>query len=88
MGGCLIGADVVMNACVSYGYLQEELIWAGGYPIVRSKSLLYPGAYVLEEIIDGWVAGLDPAKICLNAGKVYCQKHDCGAGTKVYKTGW
>lgn len=80
--------DVVMNSCVSYGYLQYDFMNAGGYPLVRSKSLLYPGAYVLEQIVDDWVAGVDEKQICLNAGAVYCQKHDCGRGTKVYATGW
>jgi hypothetical protein len=80
--------DIVMNACVSYGYLQEEFMLAGGYPLVRSNSLLYPGAYVLEQIIDDWVAGIDEKQICLNAGATYCKKHDCGYGTKVYSSGW
>jgi len=31
---------------------------AGGYPLVRSNSLLYPGAYVLEQIVDDWVLEL------------------------------
>lgn len=81
-------SDVVMNSCLSYGYLQYEFMYAGGYPLVRSKSLLYPGAYVLDQIIDDWVAGKDEKEICLKAGLTYCQKHDCGAGTKVYKSGW
>ncbi len=80
--------DIVMNACVSYGYLQDEFMKAGGYPLVRTKTLLYPGAYVLEQIIDDWVAGIDEVKLCLNAGKTYCIKHNCGKGTLVYKTGW
>jgi len=80
--------DVVMNSCVSYGYLQEEFMEAGGYPLIRSQSLLYPGAYVLAQIIDDWVAGISPEKIGLNAGRIYCEKHACGAGTKVYKSGW
>ncbi|WP_027418084.1 hypothetical protein [Crocinitomix catalasitica] len=80
--------DIVMNACVSYGYLQNEFMKAGGYPLVRTNTLLYPGAYVLDQIIKDWVNGVDEKQLCLNAGRTYCQKHDCGAGTKVYKTGW
>ncbi|NOQ74579.1 MAG: hypothetical protein GQ574_21385 [Crocinitomix sp.] len=80
--------DIVMNACVSYGYLQEEFMLAGGYPLVRSNSLLYPGAYVLEQIVDDWVVGIDEKQLCLNAGATYCKKHDCGYGTKVYSSGW
>jgi hypothetical protein len=80
--------DVVMNACLSYGYLQKELMTAGGYPLVRTNTLLYPGAYVINQIIVDWVKGVDENQLCLNAGRTYCEKHSCGAGTKVYKAGW
>lgn len=80
--------DVVMNSCLSYGYLQYDFMNAGGYPLVRTNTLLYPGAYVLEQIIDDWVAGTEEVQLCLNAGRKYCEHHDCGRGTKVYKTGW
>lgn len=80
--------DIVMNACLTYDYLQPEFMEAGGYPLVRTNSLLYPGAYVLEQIIDDWVAGTEEKQLCLNAGRAYCLKHSCGKGTKVYKTGW
>ncbi len=80
--------DVVMNSCLSYTYLQDEFMRAGGYPLIRSKTLLYPGAYVLASIIEDWARDADPEKIRINAGKVYCQKHDCGTGKNVYHTGW
>ena len=80
--------DIVMNACLTYDYLQNEFMHAGGYPLVRTNTLLYPGAYVLEQIIDDWVLGINEVQLCLNAGRAYCLKHNCGQGTKVYKTGW
>ena len=80
--------DIVMNACLTYDYLQNEFMHAGGYPLVRTNTLLYPGAYVLEQIIDDWVLGINEVQLCLNAGRAYCLKHNCGRGTKVYKTGW
>ncbi|MFK8046560.1 MAG: hypothetical protein AB8B72_13770 [Crocinitomicaceae bacterium] len=80
--------DIVMNACLTYEYLQNEFMQAGGYPLVRTNTLLYPGAYVLDQIITDWVAGTEEKQLCLNAGQAYCLKHNCGKGTKVYKTGW
>jgi len=80
--------DVVMNACATRSYFQQEFMKAGGYPLVRTNTLLYPGAYVLNQIITDWVAGIDENQICLNAGRVYCEKHNCGKGTKVYSSGW
>ena len=80
--------DAVINACVSYKYFDHQLIKAGAYPLARTNSLLHPGAYVLTQIIDDWVAGIDERNICLNAGRAYCIKHDCGRGSKIYKSGW
>lgn len=80
--------DAVVNACVSADYFTEEFINAKAYPLVRTQTLLHPGAYVLTKIIDDWVAGVEEKQLCLNAGRAYCVKHDCGAGTKVYKSGW
>jgi len=80
--------DIVMNACLTYDYLQNQFMQAGGYPLVRTNTLLYPGAYVLDQIITDWVAGTEEKQLCLNAGRAYCVKHNCGKGTKVYKTGW
>lgn len=80
--------DIVMNSCVSYDYLQYPFMIAGGYPLVRSKTLLYPGAYVLDQIIKDWVNNVDEKQLCLNAGRTYCNKHNCGKGTKVYQSGW
>ena len=80
--------DAVINACVSYSYFTDQLIEAGAYPLVRTNTLLHPGAYVLTQIIDDWVAGIDEKSICLRAGRAYCEVHDCGKGTKVFKSGW
>jgi len=80
--------DAVINACVSYRYFDQELINTGAYPLARTTSLLHPGAYVLTQIIDDWVKGIDEKSLCLNAGQAYCKKHDCGKGTKIYKSGW
>lgn len=80
--------DAVVNACVSADYFTEEFINAKAFPLVRTQTLLHPGAYVLTQIIDDWIAGVEERQLCLNAGRAYCVKHDCGAGTKVFKTGW
>jgi hypothetical protein len=80
--------DAVVNACVSADYFTKEFIDAHAFPLVRTQTLLHPGAYVLTQIIDDWVAGVDEKQLCLNAGNAYCIKHSCGAGTKVYKAGW
>lgn len=80
--------DVVINACSSFNYFEDELAKAKGFPLIRTNSFLYPGAYVIERIIVDWVNDVAEQQIALNAGSVYCKKHDCGKGTKVFKTGW
>ncbi len=80
--------DAVINACVSYNYFEEELMLAQAYPLIRTNTLLYPAAYSIEQVIIDWINDTTEKQIALNAGRVYCEKHDCGRGTKVFKTGW
>lgn len=80
--------DAVINACVSFDYFEEELKEAKAYPLIRTTTLLHPGAYVLTQIIDDWV-NLQPQNVIRRkAGRAYCMKHKCGSGSKVYATGW
>lgn len=83
-----IPKDAVISACNSYHYFSDELMGARAYPLARTNTLLHPGAYVLTQVIDDWVNNVEEKQLCLNAGRAYCQKHSCGAGTKVYKAGW
>ncbi len=80
--------DVVINACATYYHFQDELAKAKGYPIVRSNTLLHPGAYVLTQIIDDWVRGVQADTICINAGKAYCRVHKCSVDAEIYTAGW
>lgn len=80
--------DAVINACLSYEYFETELINTNAYPLARTRSLLHPGAYVLTQIIDDWVNMKPEEQICKNAGAAYCKVHDCGKGSRIYKSGW
>lgn len=80
--------DVVINACATYYHFQDELIKAMGYPLVRTNTLLHPGAYVLTQIVDDWVNGVQADTLCLNAGQAYCRVQKCGTGSKIYAAGW
>lgn len=54
---------------------------------ITAKVYLIADAYRgnrMEETVNG----VAEDQLCLNAGKIYCLKHNCGAGAMVYKSEW
>ena len=83
-----IPKDVFINACLARDYFDEPLQKANAYPLLRSKILLHPGAYVITQVIDDWVAGIADSSLALNAGRAYCDVQDCDLPEEIYHTGW
>lgn len=82
--------DMVAIACFANEYFEREALRAQAYPIVRAKSTLHPGAFVISAIIDDW-AMLEPVEAMrLSAGKAYCEIHNCSIKTSknLFYKGW
>ncbi len=82
--------DMVAIACFANEYFEIEALRAQAYPIVRAKSTLHPGAFVISAILDDW-AMLKPVEdMRLSAGKAYCDIHDCSIETSknLFYKGW
>jgi len=83
--------DAVSISCVSTAYFPDALQKAGGYPLVMTTGLLFPGATVLEYIVDSW-AKLEPsAAIAARAGDAYHDmkpKVSTSAARRLFNTGW
>jgi hypothetical protein len=82
--------DMVAIACFANEYFEREALRAQAYPIVRAKSTLHPGAFVISAIIDDW-AMLNPVETMrLSAGKAYCNIHNCSVKTSknLFYKGW
>jgi hypothetical protein len=82
--------DMVTICCYGNEYFEREAMRARAYPIVRAKSLLHPGAFVISAIIDQWAMMNDVESMRLAAGKAYCKAHGCSEKTSrnLFYKGW
>lgn len=46
--------DAVSISCASRGYFKINYLETNSYPLVHTTNLLYPGAFILEGIINSW----------------------------------
>lgn len=82
--------DMVAIACFANEYFEREALWAQAYPIVRAKSTLHPGAFIISAIIDDWAMLNSVETMRLSAGKAYCAIHNCSVKTSknLFYKGW
>ncbi len=82
--------DMVAIACFANEYFETEARQAQAYPIVRAKSTLHPGAFIISAIIDDWAMLKPVEQMRLSAGKAYCDVHDCSIKTSknLFYKGW
>jgi hypothetical protein len=83
--------DAVSISCVSTSYFKEHYTKTNSYPLVHTTGLLYPGAFILRNIIDQW-AMLKSDKDCkVAAGKAYYE-HKPNSGPNgsqnLFNFGW
>ena len=82
--------DMVAIACFANEYFEREALRAQAYPIVRAKSTLHPGAFIVSAIIDDWAMLLPVEEMRLSAGSAYCNIHNCSVQTSknLFYKGW
>jgi hypothetical protein len=78
--------DCVALCCRSEDCMKTRLLAAGGRPVLLTTQLMYPGAFVLEAIIEPWRAGKGLSDIRESAGTAYSinQKISKKAATGVF----
>jgi len=86
-----IARDAVTIACISGDYFKTRYEATNSYPLVHTTNLLYPGAFILEGVINSW-ANLESDKQCkIAAGKGY-YKHKPKSGPNgsqnLFSYGW
>lgn len=88
--GDTIHRDVVIIGCVSYDYFTPHLKFTAGYPLVTTKHLMAPEAYVLEPVLKNWALGKSAEEIRLSAGDGYNRIQQCGlrGARNLFRTGW
>jgi hypothetical protein len=85
-----IQKDAVAISCASAGLFNEKLNYAQAYPLVMTTNLLYPGAFVMEGVINDWALMKADEEIRLSAGDAYHRVKKCGVNgaRNLFSTGW
>jgi hypothetical protein len=86
-----IQRDAVAIACVSHSWFLPHLEASQGYPLVMTRSLLYPGAPVMEELVSRWAMLQNDELIRQGAGDGYYAmkpKSGVNGARNMFKTGW
>ena len=85
-----IQKDAVVIACSSMYDFNERLNFLQAYPLVMTTNLLYPGAFVMEGVINNWALMKSEEEIRLSAGDAYHRVKQCGVNgaRNLFSTGW
>jgi hypothetical protein len=63
--------DVIVLCCLSDRYCSERIKSIGARPILMTSSLMYPGSFVLHDVLEDWLAGKSIESFRTTAGKAY-----------------
>ena len=82
--------DAVSIACSSHGYFSSYFMKTHSYPLVTTTSLLYPGAFILDGIIEKWASFEAEENIKNAAGDAYHKVKNCGQkpARNMFNSGW
>lgn len=82
--------DAAVIACASHNYFRQHLQCAGAFPVLTTKHLLAPEAYVLGALIEGWARMEHENELHVRAAKAYAQYQKCGykGAFRTFNAGW
>ncbi len=82
--------DAIAIACISFDYFKEYYEQVNAYPLLNTKNLLAPEAYVLENVLDAWANLKNEEAIHHAAGSAYNQYQKCGlrGAKRLFQSGW
>lgn len=63
--------DVIVLCCLSDRYFSTRTKSMGAEPVLMTRSLMYPGAFILHDVFEKWFDKKDKAALRLAAGKAY-----------------
>ncbi len=77
-------------SCSSNYFFQEYYALTGSHPLVHTTGLLYPGAFIVDDVLTQWAQLKDPEKCRVAAGEAYHREMKCGrrGGINLFKGGW
>ena len=82
--------DAIAIGCISEDYFRSYYFKARAYPLVMTTGLMYPGAFVLDDIIKKWAINSSELEMRYAAGDAYNRIMKCGqrGGRNLFSTGW
>jgi hypothetical protein len=83
--------DAVSISCASSGYFKVKYLETNSYPLVHTTNLLYPGAFILEGIINAWAMLESDIECKKAAGKAYYEhkpKSGPNGSQNLFDYGW
>ncbi len=85
-----IQKDAVVIACSSQYDFNTRLNLLQAYPLVMTTNLLYPGAFVMEAVVNNWATMETNENVRLSAGDAYHRVKQCGknGARNLFSTGW
>lgn len=85
-GAAVSKKAVMVLCCVSQSYFAGKLREVGARPLLTTKQLMYPGAFVLHDALEATFAGKDAAGVREAAGRAYAKNQGISvkAGLGVY----
>jgi hypothetical protein len=78
----------IVLCCLSRSYFADPLRRIGARPMLTTTQLMYPGAFILHDAVEAWLAGRQPDEIRAAAGRAYSKNQGISlkAGTGVFAT--
>lgn len=65
--------DAAILCCKSKAFFSDHLETAGVTPTLMTASNMYPGAFILHDVLEGWFKGEDRKKLRLRAARAYAK---------------
>ncbi len=65
--------DVVVLCCLSEWYFRPRMVKLGCRPVLMTKQLMYPGSFILHDVLESWHKGGTLPDIRNSAAKAYAK---------------
>lgn len=82
--------DAAVIACASRPYFTNSLRCAGAFPLVMTRHLLAPEAYVMAAVVEGWSRLEQEGQVRTRAAQAYADYQKCGfkGASGIFYSGW
>lgn len=65
--------DTITLCCISDSYFKPYFSKTNTRPVLQTKSLMYPGAFILHDVLEGWFESESEDQLRTRAAKSYAK---------------